>query len=165
MAAVSGVVSYQIEDSDSEITSMDVSFTTASGLLADIISFINALTPAIDAVIDGKILKIRLTISVPLPGGLKSAVVSGAENERTGLFQMSVSGHSNTFGLDVPTWAGAAFSGNTVNPSATGVSAFEALLTATTNTTVITDRYGNPFTAIKNAYKTFRKHRKALRRA
>lgn len=165
MAPISGLLSYQIQDADTEIGSLDINFTTASGLLADVVSFINALTPAIDVVIDGKILKVRLTLNIPLPSGLKATPTAGGELERTALFSMQCANTINTHGLDVPSWAQTDFSLNQVLSSGTGVAAFEALLLATTNTTVMTDRYGNAFTAIKRAAKTFRKHRKALRKA
>jgi phage tail sheath protein FI len=165
MAAVSGLISYQLQDADKEITSLDIPFSTSTGLLADIVAFIGTLTPAVDLITDGAIRKIRVSISVPIPGTPKANANAGAENERTGLFQLSASGTSNSYGLDVPAFKASDFTANMVTLSQTDVASFTALLTATTNNTQITDRYGNPITAVKRATKTFRKHRKALRRA
>ena len=165
MAAVSGVVQYSIIDADSEPDSIDVPFTTSTGLLADIVAFINALTPAVDLVIDGQIIKITLKLKIPLPGGLKSAPASGAENERTGLFTMLATGTPNAYGLDLASFSSIYFTGNAINTANANVAALIAILTGTTSSTKITDRYGNDLASVKTAYKTFRKKRKALRRA
>jgi len=165
MAAVSGLISYQIQDNDQEITSFDIPFLNSTGLLADIIAFIGTMTPAVDLVTDGAIRKIRVSLLIPIPGTPKTTPALTAENERTGLFTMSASGTPNAYGLDVPAFAAADFVGNQVSLTATDVSSFAALLTATTSNTKVTDRYGNPLTGVRRATKTFRKHRKALSRA
>jgi hypothetical protein len=145
---------------------MDINFTTSTGLLADVLAFISTFTPSVDLVTDGKITKIKVSLLIPLPGsGIKLSATSGAEIERTALYQMAVNGSPNAFGLDIPAFAAADFASNQVNSILSDVATFDALLTATTNNTVLTDRYGNKFTSIKHARKTFRKHRKALSRA
>lgn len=165
MAAVSGVVSYQIKDADHEPTSLDIPFTTSTGLLADIIAWIVTITPALDLVVDGQILKIKVSLLIPLPGGLKSAPTAGAENERTGLFSMTASGTPNSYGEDIPSFASIYFTGNQIDLANTNVASFVGLLTSVSNNTRVTDRYGNNLTGVRNAIKTFRKHRRALRRA
>jgi len=166
MAAISGVVSYQLKDADHEPTSLDIPFTTSTGLLADIVAWIGTITPAIDLVVDGQILKIKLSLLIPLPtSGIKTAPASGAENERTGLFSMVASGTPNGYGFDMPSFSSIYFTGNQIDTSNTNVAALVTLLTSVTNNTRVTDRYGNNLASVKNAVKTFRKHRRALRRA
>jgi hypothetical protein len=166
MAPISGLLSYQLKDADHEPTSFDVPFTTSSGLLADIAAWVSTITPAIDLVMDGQILKIKLSLLIPLPtSGIKTSPATGAENERTGLFSMAASSTPNAYGLDFPSFSQLYFTGNQIDTSNANVSALITLLTTTSNSTRVTDRYGNNLVSVKNAVKTFRKHRRALRRA
>jgi len=100
-----------------------------------------------------------------LPGGLKSAPATGAENERTGLFSMIASGTPNSYGEDFPSFSSLYFTGNQIDTANTNVASLITLMTTTSNNCRVTDRYGNNLTGVKNAVKTFRKHRRALRRA
>lgn len=171
MTDIYGLISFQIIDADKEVTSLDVPFKNTTGLLADILAFIAALSPKLDAVIDGQQLRIRLSIGVPLPGsGIKTAPVTYSDNEKTGLFSVptfAVSGSEPVYGLDVPSFAPAFFVNNQIDLTATEVIDFLAALGTGTDTTQIATREGVLMSVgtPKTAVKTFRKHRRALRRA
>jgi len=165
---IQGLASYQIQDADKEIASFDLNFVNTSNLLTDILLFLSAnVTPKLDLVTDGAIRKIRLTLLIALPGGLKSAPTAGAENERTGLFTCALANTQKSFGIDVPAFASAKFAAGSILAADAAVASFETLLSgvAGADNCYVTDDKGNEVIAVRKARKTFRKHRKALARA
>lgn len=164
--AIQGLASYQIQDNDKEIASFDLNFVNTSNLLTDIILFLGTnVTPALDLVTDGAIRKIRLSLLITLPSGLKANPVAGAENERTGLFTCALANTPKSYGIDVPAFAAAKFSAGSILSTDSAVAAFETLLTQSSDNCYVTDDKGNEVIAVRKARKTFRKHRKALARA
>jgi hypothetical protein len=157
--------SFQIEDDKAEITSADIPFKFTGTLISDIATFIAALGVAIDGVTDGAIRKVRVCLLFPLPVGGKAAPVANSDNEETGLITWNVTGSANKYGVDIPAWYPAGFTGGEINLSATNVANFTSLLDGPTGTCTPVDRYGNPYTTISQAVKTFRKHRRALSRS
>lgn len=167
MATKQALASFQIVDAVGVVTSFDqpFKFDDATATLAGIISWVQGLGAAIDLVTDGKITKIRVSILIPLPGGIKTAAVAASDVEETGLITYSASGTANAFGVDIPAIPNGKLTGNQVNLTDTDVAALNTYLSTVSTSIVGTDRYGNTVSAPLRGVKTFRKHRRALRRA
>ena len=167
MAVLQGDVSIQVVDSRNEVTSFDqpFKFDNAVTTWAQFVSWVQGLGVAIDTIIDGEIRKIRVSILIPLPSGIKTAPNAGGDNEKTGLFSMNVVGSPNAYGDDVPSIQNSRLTGNLINQSDAGVMDFVSYITTTVNGITPTDRYENALYTVKNGFLTFRKHRRALRRS
>lgn len=168
MAIAQGVASFQILDSRGEVTSYDQPFEydNATATLANIVSWVQGLGAAVDLITDGQITKLRISLLIPLPSGIKTAPVAGSDNEKTGLTTFVATGTPNAYGDDVPNVAAAILSGNQINQGNANWLAWKAYVSTAVNTIIGTDRYGNVLTStVKHAVLTFRKHRRALRRA
>lgn len=167
MAVLDAIASVQVLDGTNEVTSFDqpFKFDTTVTTFANLTSWIQGLGASIDTISDGQVTKLRVSILIPLPGGIKSAPVAGSDNEKTALFTMAATGTPNAYGDDVPAAAPAIFTGNQVNLANAGVAAFVAYVTTVATGITPTDRYANALSGVRHALKTFRKHRRALRRA
>lgn len=167
MAVAPGLASIQVVDSRGEITSMDFPFqyTVGTSTLANIVSWIQGLGVAVDLVVDGQITKIRVSLLIPLPGGIKTTPNAGSDNEKTGLITWDVVGSVNAYGVDLAGIQNSRLTGNQVNLSDTDVAALNTYLSTVTTGIVGTDRYDNALSAPRRGSLTFRKHRRALRRA
>lgn len=168
MAIQQGSVTLQIEDSRTEVTSYDqpFSYDDATATLAEIVSWASGLGAAVDLITDGAIKKIRISLLIPLPGGIKSAPVAGSDNEKTALSTIMPFAVTNAYGVDTPAVPNALLVGNQIDQTNANWLAFIAYLGTAVHTIIGTDRYGNALTGgVKHAVLTFRKHRRALRRA
>lgn len=167
MAIQQALASIQLVDAVGESTSFDQPFTfnDAVTTFANLIAWLQGLAVSLDTVTEGKITKIRVSILIPLPGGLKTAAVADSDNEETGLITMQANGTAYAYGVDVPAFLQSKFTGNQVNLTDTVVAAFTTYLQTTTTGIVPTDKYKDALTANIRGVKTFRKHRRALRRA
>lgn len=157
MALKTGLVSIQVVDADGTAKAFDlpIRYDDATATLASLAAWVSGLGVSLDTVTDGKVTKIRLSILIPLPGGIKASANANSINERTGLITFSASGTPNAYGVDVPALLPSLFSADTI-PDAGAIAAFEAYLTTVSGTIVATDRYGDPLVARKSARKTFR---------
>lgn len=167
MATKQGLASFQLADAVGVVKSFDMpfKFDDATATLAQILSWVSGLGVALDLVTDAKITKIRLTLLIPLPGGIKASAVSASDVEETGLITYAASGTSNAYGVDIPAIPNSKLTGNQVNLAETDVAAFTAYLNTPSNSIVGTDRYANAIVSATRGSKTFRKSRRALRRA
>jgi hypothetical protein len=164
MAPISGVASFQALDADGNLGSIELPFTCSTGLLADITSWLATITPSIDVVIEGQILKIRLSINIPLPVGLKSAPQAGSNLQETALFNEDATGTLYSYGVDMPSFKQSLFVGGRVDSAAVDVIGFEAVLHNAISNCKVTDKYGNALSATNRGYKTFRKYGKRSRK-
>jgi hypothetical protein len=157
VALKNGQISIQLVDADGTAKAFDQPFRydDATATLANLLAWASGLGVSLDTVTDGKITKIRMCLSVPLPGGIKAVANANSVNERTGLITFLASGTPNAFGVDVPGYLPSLFAGDAI-PDAGATAAFEAYLDTPSTTIVATDRYGNPLAARKSAKKTFR---------
>lgn len=169
MATAQAVASLQVADSRDEVTSVDVPFKydNATATLANIVSWVQGLGVSLDTVTDGQITKIRVSLLIPLPSGIKTAPVGGSDNEKTGLASLIASATPNAYGVDTPAIPNSLLIGNQIDLGLSSAYLAWLVYLATPVTTIVgTDRYGNALTAVaKHAVLTFRKHRRALRRA
>lgn len=167
MATAQGLASFQIVDAVGVTTSCDVPFTynDATTTLAQIVTWLQGLGLAIDAVTEGKVTKIRFILSVTLPGGLKSAAVANSDVEETALISMDAANTAYNYGFDIPAFVQSKFTGGAVDLADTAVATLLSYLTTATNGIVGSDRYSNALVVALRGNKTFRKKRRALRRA
>lgn len=167
MAILEAAVSTQMLDSRGEVVSFDQPFKLDSTVttIPNIVSWIQGLGVAIDTITDSQILKLRVSILIPLPGGIKSAPNTGTDNEKTALFTMNASGTANAYGDDLPSIQNTYVDGNQVDIGALSVAAYLTYITTVTTGITPTDRYGNALLSARRGSLTFRKHRRALRRA
>lgn len=169
MAILQALASAQVEDSRNEVVSFDQPFEVDTSVAAinDLSTWIQGLGASVDTITDGKITKLRLSLLIPLPSGIKSTPVAGSDNEKTGLITLAASGTPYNYGTDVPAFPNSKLTGNQVNTGDTQVAAFIAYITTTTLTGITpTDRgYHALLDTIRHAILTFRKHRRSLRRA
>lgn len=166
MANLGAVLSYQIQDSRSEVTSYEDPILVADTVtLAALVTAVQGFGVTLDTVTDGQITKIRACILVPLPAGIKAAPIAGSDNEKTGLLTMSALTTRNKYGVDLPAIPNSQLTGNQINQAAPSMAAFITALEASGGTIQHTDRYSNALTNVFRGLLTFRKHRRALRRA
>lgn len=169
MTTIQALASVQVEDSRTEVTTFDQPFDFDSTVTVpgDLLTWIQGLGAAIDLVSDGAITKLRISLFFPLPGGIKTTPTAGSDNEKTGLITLAATGIPYAYGIDVPAIKNSKLTGNQVNTSDTDVAALITYLTTTTLTGITpTDRgYHALLDVIRHAVLTFRKHRRALRRA
>ena len=164
MAAIGGSYSLQVSDYIGVITSIDLPFVTTSGLISDTITWGAGLQSAVDAFIGGQILKATIHLGAGLTGGLKSTPTNGDDAERTGLLTWRVAGSVNAYGTDFPSVLESVLADDLVTISSGEGAALVAYMNTVHNTTQNTDRYGNDLSTVIRAQRTFRKHRRALKR-
>lgn len=167
MAASNGRVTIQSIDANKVPKSVAFDFITSTGLLADTIAFADALAAAYDPVIQGQITRMEATYLLAVPGGVKSAPVSGSNNTVGALL-----GYDTTTPLEqatywIPSWIPAGFQAahqNLVDVAETDVAAFLAFMLATTNNTKLANEDSIALSALVKAIKSDRKQRRALGR-
>lgn len=167
MAIKQAAVSVSVLDAVGVVKATDVpfKFDDATATLANLIAWASGLGLAIDTVSEGQVTKIRLIISIPVPGGVKANPVANSDVEETGLLTFNASSTPNAYGFDLPSFVQSAFTGGKIDLANADVAALVSYLTVPSNTIVGTDRYGNALATVRQGNKTFRKSRRALRRA
>lgn len=159
------IISVTLSDEDGQRAALKM-FCNIAGTdtLADLNTYAATFLPKVDAVTDGKIESARAIIPLTLPGGLKSSAVSGAEIERTGLFNFSVTGSKYRQSIDIPTMANSLTVGNKIDLTQTDVAALVSLLLTLTQGVQATSEWAAVLVAALDAAKTFRKHRRSAKR-
>ncbi len=158
MANVNCVFSAHVVDDDGEKTSTPFFRTLADTVtLANLVSYGDLLATDLDATLDAKVYKIRVCLEFE-PTSVKANPVAGSEIERTGLFNMDLTGQVRSFGIDVPGIAQSVLDGNKINLEDTAVATLMSLLNS------YTDPFHNAIQGVNSGVKTFRKHRKQTRR-
>lgn len=162
MAIKHGRVSFRIQDKLGVITSMPIYLAIDdSKTIATAINEANILGQKVDAVTDGQIIDFSFTVDGVHVSGAKSAPVSTAEVERTGLFNFSQSTGPYRFGIDIPALAVSLITNGKIDLTASPVTAFVAAMIAAG--TAVTPESTSLYTlaALLDALISFRKHRKA----
>lgn len=165
MAAVQGHLSYRIEDSENEIVSIPLYFTTGSGLLADIVSFALAVDPVLDAVLESRIVSSDIVLPRTLATGLKGSATAGGRNEHGVVASFNASGTAKHYGMDLPSFIQAGILDRKVDPANTAWINFLAVVNATTNTTQFQNEHTQTLAGLYRTLENFRKYRRALVRA
>jgi len=126
-------------------------YTSATLSLATVQTDLNTFLPAIDAAVDGKIVDAQVTIGLTLPGGLKGAPVTGNTVREGALLKYNAAATAFTWGMYVPSWMNAGFSGNDVLTTGVYFTAEGAIIAFGS------DRDGNAITSFISGKRTFRK--------
>lgn len=161
-------LSTTLQDDAGVKTPQNVYFTTDdASTLAQLITYAQSIMTDLDPVTDSLLIKGRLWVDVAVPGGLKVAPVDGGDNEETGLFTLSLTATpSKSFGVDVPAIPNSKLEadGKTINQADTDIAAWITKLTSSGTGTPTDSVWSSAFSDVRRALKTFRKHRRALRR-
>lgn len=107
----------------------DVSGTPLT--LAQVQAWSDLNTPKIDAILDSQIVAVEFTISLTLPGGIKSSPANNVLNERGGLMSFSTTGPRND-SVWFPGFKKALLPGDTIITTDAAVAAVVTLLTTAT---------------------------------
>lgn len=159
------IISVTLQDEDGQSAALKMFADIAStDTIADLNTWAAAYLPKVDAITDGVIKSARAIVDLTLPGGLKSSAVSGAEIERTGLFNFSVNSSKYRQSLDVPTMANSKTVGNKISLADTDVAAWISLILTLTNGVRAVSEWDANLLAALDGAKTFRKHRRSAKR-
>jgi hypothetical protein len=166
MAVLNAIMSFRIRDADNEDVSMPIYLQVDDATsVADLATAMGAFGNDLDPVIDGQIVRLRVSIDIPVNPAWKGAPVSGAEIERVGAFNYTLSTPvGKTFTIDVPTFAYADFVGNRIDQAITAVATFITRVTGFPATQPLDDKWNGQLVDLLSARKAFRKHRQQTKR-
>jgi hypothetical protein len=169
MATLQASIAVTIRDEPGERTAASAYFTFPDTLtLAQTVTYLQTLISRVDAVTDGVVDRARLSLTVPLPGGIKTTPATGSDNEETGLFTFKLTDPgSKSWAFDVPAIAQAvlqASSPNRIDLTNTDVQNLVTYFTSSGAGTPTNNVWSSTLSAIRTALKTFRKHRRQAKR-
>src|SRR5512142_2364742 len=108
MAEQPVLISYSITDADGDRASMPVygTYDDATATIGTITAWAAARCSQLDAVCDGQIVSMAITLYPSLPGGIKGAANAGSDVEKTALFTFGLGGlaSAKSHGMYVPAW-------------------------------------------------------------
>lgn len=153
------LLSFSIRAKDDKTKSVPVYF--GSGMtLANIQAGATALAPLIDAVTDGVIDSIQVTLSLTVPGGIKTQPTNGNVAREGGLLTFDCTGTKYGDSLWIPAFVETLISGNDI-PNADAVDALQGGLIGGVGTggalLVASDKFGNVYNTYKRGKRAFRK--------
>jgi hypothetical protein len=165
MAMRFGHVAFQLLDKLGVVVSMPIylDFDDSKTLTA-IIGEMSDYAAALDTATDSQITAVTINVTIPVPGGVKSAPADTAENERTGLFNFAQSGLPYRYGVDVPAIIADSIVDGKIDLSNGNITGFYGQFTTPGINTTPVSTSDKTLTAIKDVLLTFRKHRKAENR-
>jgi hypothetical protein len=166
MAIFNAIYSFTIQDADGERTAFPVYVEFADTVtLADVNTGLMAYGSLLDAILDGQIVKNRVTVELPVDSGYKSAPVAGSEIEVTGLITFSLDDPvGKTYSNDIPAFARSKFVGNKINLTDADVAAWISRGVSATPPAEKNDLWSGFLLAVRSGRKTFRKHRRQTER-
>jgi hypothetical protein len=167
MARQSVVVSATIVDSwGTEAAAAAYALADDTKTLAQVIADADLYFVALDAVTDGFIRRVKLTIEPPVPGGVKTAALgTGAKVEQTGVLNFSATGTSKRYGLAIPAVADSTLVADRMTLGAGAMATFIALLVAVGTAIEWANDHSQQIVAFVDALVSFRKKRKQLQRS
>ena len=168
MATQFGRLAIRLEDDDQERTGQVIYINIDdTATLAAIITNAQTALGDLDNITDSAVRGFEIAVRLPFAGlGLKASPTAGAENERTGLINWEVLTSPYSFGQDIAAFLNAAFIGNKIDFANGNVSAWTTLMTTGVGPlTFVAPEQEKVFTVVNSGFKTFRKHRRALRRS
>lgn len=150
---------FRIKDAEADSREASLPIHIPSGnTLADIQAYVNAVAPEIDALTEGQITEVTVTVNLTLPGGLKGAPAAGSLNERGGLITFDTSGpHADS--VRIPAMSKTKMPGDSFSLSDTDVANLITRLTTATTAGSIRPRtyQDHQYVAARRAAKSFRK--------
>jgi hypothetical protein len=140
-----------------------------SALFSDVLSSLNTWLADLDACTDGQIISTELEVLPALPGGLKSAPVTGSRVEQTGVLDFTSTGDTHAWGFAIPAISNSATvisGGHIVITSGQPVNTLFSLLVGG-GTAVLewTNATSQALAAFANCFLSIRQYRKQLARA
>ena len=157
--------SYTILDASGNQSAIQVYFDSTGKTLAQMQTYSDALEAALDAVLDGQIVKQRVIVELSPATGIKAEPNANSVIQRGALYSIEALDTPYDFSFFFPAWLPAAFSGKQVDRSNSDVVTFEATLLTATATIAATDKYGNLLNTVEEARERFRKYRKQQERS
>lgn len=152
------ILSISIQDHSGNTKSLPLFFDDTT-TLAELQAYATDFLPALDAVIDGKIVGATVELGITLPGGLKSSAVDGNTVHEGANLTYSAEGTEYAHTIYVPTWVNAGFAGDT--PLTTGgyatVQGDLAGQVPESTGVESTDKYGNDLSTYIRGKRAFRK--------
>jgi len=125
-------------------------FIPSGGTIVGAQGLADVTAPLIDLAIDAYISDIQLTISLDLPGGLRSTANVGNTVREGALIDFSADSTIYRWGTYFPSWRNTGFTGNTVINSGAGGNVI-------TDLNQFVDKYNNALLAYLEGVRTFRK--------
>lgn len=152
--AVVNAVSIKIQDyvGGKNSTKSLLLYIPATVTVSALNTLMSTLLPALDLVIDGQIIDARVDLALTMPGGLKSAPVTGQDVHNGATLTYDPNGTDFAYSTYVPTWMIAGFAGQAVLNTG-DFAAFIAELISDN----FTDRDGNDFNAFSGGVRARRK--------
>jgi hypothetical protein len=165
------VVSATIVDkwgTEKSVAAYAAAATTAT--IAQVLADAQAYYTALDAVTDGYIKRVKLSLE-PVVGtggitGLKTgAVATGATVEQTGLLNFSASGTTKRWGLDIPAVSDSVMTSDRLTLTAGAIPTLVTLLKSVGTALTWCNDHSQDIVALIDALVSFRKSRKQLQRS
>src|SRR5689334_18991201 len=153
--AVPYLASIAITDATGDRKTMQVYFDPTTATLAQITTWLQNLALVVDAVSDGVIESMSLTLAVTLPGGLDTAPTGDVDIERGALIGFDASGTPYRHSVWIPAFSTTMFTGDLVDFSNAGVQALDDYLTTTVTGITASDKFGNHLVAPLSGVKSF----------
>lgn len=120
---------FRIRDAEQDSPLSSIPINVPDGFtVAQLQTYVDAIAPEIDALTDGQIDEVSVTIPLTLPGGLKSEPSAGSLNERGGLITFDTAG-PRADSVRIPAFRRAIMPGNDISLADTDVAAFITRLT------------------------------------
>lgn len=166
MANINVAFSYTIKD-DSKKKKTVVLFQQVadSATLANIKTIVDTMAAELDAVTDGQIVVERVSAFYPITSGIKSAPVSGSNDEETGLITFALTGNPDrSWAIDIPAFPDGktvATDHNLINLVDTDVAALTGDLLSGVYKS---EDWGFALDSVRSGIVTFRKLRRQLAR-
>lgn len=154
--ALVDVVSFGILDFSGNRKSFPI-YIPATATLAQANAWIAAGAPILDALIDGLIQDVSITLAGTLPGGLKTSAVAGNTVHEGALWAWDAASTNFEYGDFMPSVANANFVNDEVDFGNADVTDWIAQMISSGAGTEATDRYGNDLTAYLRGRRAFRK--------
>lgn len=169
MATQYGAFSFTIRDELGVAKAYDdyFSYDDATATLSSLGSYAQATAVLLDAITDGVLITIKMKLGVTLPGGIKTVAEVGSDVEETGLFTYNTDNPAGrAFGEDIPAIKQALLVGKNITvASGAGQSWVNHQINHALAGDPMDDKYSGHMLSIRTALKTFRKSRRALKRA
>lgn len=153
------ILTYSILDADGNRQSLPVygQFDETTVTLSALLAYLAVTASDLDAVTDGQIVYQSLTISPPLPGGLKSSPVAGSNVQETGLISFSTATPNRSYGQDIPAFIQAGFDGMNIVLSNAAVETWTDRMVNSGTTIIPTSNFWSTLEGVLRGRKTFRK--------
>lgn len=152
-------VAFRIKDAETDTRESSMAIYLPTGLtIAQYQAWVDAVAPEVDALTDGEITSVELTLTLTLPAGLKPSPVAGSLNERGGLITFDTTG-PRADSVRIPAFNRTIMPGAEFSLTDTDVAAFITRLTTATTAANIRPRTSQDyqFEAARKGVKSLRK--------